>query len=169
MIKNYKFVLLLLQSFDLLKSQSSESDSEEEHDIDPSIHDGPAYTSLSSSHGNMNIKDQVVDNKVDDISVTAKGRFIVPTSTLLRIHSMDAVTVSPFSLDSTLDNPSGVTGLAYHVHLESTSFELFDNDDDDTQSTGICKEDSKEVMKPSQDDFSTSTLPSMPFKVSHFT
>ena len=120
----------------------------------------------------MDSKDQDVDNKIDDVSVTAKGRFIVPTSTLDRIHSMDStVTVLPFSWDLTLDDSSDVTTLASdHVHLESTSFEMFNDDDDnDTQSTRVCKEDGEEVTQPSQDDLSTSGLPSMPFKVSYFT
>ena len=124
----------------LLNSQLSGSDSEEEHDIDPSIHDNPMYTSLPSSHGNNDGKDHGDDDKVDDMTVTAKGRFIVPTSTMPHIRrSIDLVGVSQFSLDC---------------------------GDDEIQSTGVCEEDDKEVMQPSQDDLSTSSLPGMPIKVS---
>ena len=126
------------------------------------------YTNPPSGHGNIVDKDQDVDNKVDDMSVTAKGRFIVPTSTLLRIHSMDSARVSPFPLDSTTDNPSGVAALACsHFHFESTNFEVCD--DDDTWSTGVCKEDGEEVMQPSQHDLPTFSIPSVSFKVSSFT
>ena len=125
------------------------------------------FTSLPSSHGNMDGKDQGVDNKIGDVSVTAEGRFIVPTSTLDRISSMGStVTVSPFSWDFTLDDSSDAAALANkYFHLES--LEMFD--DDDTQSTEVCKEDGEEVMQHSQHDTSTSSPPSMPFKVSPFT
>ena len=124
------------------------------------------FTSLPSSHGNTDSKDQDVDDKTDDMSVAAnlKRRFVVPTGTLLRIRdSMDSVGVSPW--DFTLDDPSNAAALASdHFHLESKSF-----DDDDTKSTGVCKEDGEEVTQPSQDDLSTSTLPIMLFKVSCLT
>ena len=159
----YITVLLFLQSFNLLKSESSESDSEEEHDIDISIHDNSMYTSLPSSHDDM---DHTIDNKVDDMFVAARGRFIVPTSTLPHIrHSMDLVKVSSFSFDSTPDNPTVDTALAsIHFHLEYNSFEVSNNQE--TESTGVCKEDGEIVMQLSLDDVSTSSLSSVPLKVS---
>ena len=161
----YITVLLFLQSFNLLKSESSESDSEEEHDIDISIHDNPMYTSLPSSHDDMDIKDHTIDNKVDDMFVAARGRFIVPTSTLPHIrHSMDLVKVSSFSFDSTPDSPTVDTALAsIHFHFEYNSFEVSNNEE--MESTGVCKEDGEIIMQLSLDDVSTSSLPSVPLKV----
>ena len=114
-------------------------------------------------------QDHSFDNEVDDFSVTANRRFIVPTSTLIRIrHSMDSVEVSPFSLDSTTDSPSVAAALAGNqFHLESNSFEV--SMDSEIKSTGVCKEDGKEVTQPALDDLSTSCLPSKPFKVILFT
>ena len=161
----YITVLLFLQSFNLLRSESSESDSEEEHDIDISFHDNPMCTSLPSSHGDMDIKDHTIDNKVDDMFVAARGRFIVPTSTLPHIrHSMDLVKVLSFSFDSTPDSPNVDTALAsIHFHLESNSFEV--SNSEEMESTGVCKEDGEVVMQLSLDDVSTSSLPSVPLKV----
>ena len=79
------YVLMSLQNSGPVKSQSSESDSEEEHDIDPSIYDIPVYTS-TSSHGNKNDKDHLVDKECDNMFITASGHFIAPTSTLPRMR-----------------------------------------------------------------------------------
>ena len=165
-IRMYITVLLFLQSFNLLKSESSENDSEEEHDIDILIHDNPMYTSLSSSHDDMDIKDHTIDIKVDDMFVAARGRFIVPTSTLPHIrHSMDLVKMSSFSFDSTPDSPTVDTALAsIHFHLEYNSFEVSNNEE--MESTRVCKEDGEIVMQLSLDDVSTSSLSSVPLKVS---
>ena len=97
---------------------------------------------------------------------TAKGRFKVPTRTMPRIwHSMDLVGVSPFSLDSTPDSSGLAAALASdHSFLESKTSEMCD--DDETQSTGVIKKDGEQVMQPSLDDLSASSLPSMSFKVS---
>ena len=151
-----------------MKSQSSESDSEEEHDIDPSIHDSPMYTSLPSSHVNTDIKDQSVDNNVDDMFVTASGRFIAPTSTLPRIRrSLNLFEMSPLSLSSTPDSPSVSAALARkRFRLVSKSFEA--HSDEEMESIGVIKEDGEEVMQPSLDDLSTSSLPNTPLKVSTF-
>ena len=98
------------------------------------------YTSLSSSHGNDDGKDHGDDDKVDDMTVTAEGRFIVPTRTMPHIRrSIDLVGVSQFSLDCG----------DYEMEL-----------------TGVCEEDDKEVMQPLQDDLSTPSLPGNPIKVS---
>ena len=150
--------------FCLLKYQSSDSDSEEEHDIDPSIY---MYTGLpSSSHGSIEGQDHSIDNKVEDMFETAKGQFKVPTRTMPRIwHSMDLVGVSPFSLDSTPDSSGLAAALASdHSYLESKTSEMCD--DDEIQSTGVIKKDGEQVMQPSLDDLSASSLPSMSFKVS---
>ena len=148
-----------------MKSQSSESDSEEEHDIDPSIHDSPMFTSLPSSHSNTDSKDHSVDEKVDDMFITASGRFIAPTSTLPRMRrSMNSVGVSPLLLSSTPDSPSVSAALACkRFRLVSKSTEVYS--DDETQSTGA---DDEEAMLHTQDDLSTSSLPCTPLKVCMF-
>ena len=125
------------------------------------------YTGLpSSSYGSIEGQDHSIDNKVEDMFETAKGRFKVPTRIMPRIwHSMDLVGVSPFSLDSTPDSSGLTAALASdHSYLESKTSEMCD--DDEIQSTGVIKEDGEQVMQPSLDDLSASSLPSMPFKVS---
>ena len=125
------------------------------------------YVNLHSSCGNTDSTDHSVDNEVDDMFVTASGRFIVPTSTLPCIrNSLNSVGMSSFSLGSTPDSPSIPAAVASkHFHLETTNFEMCD---DDTQSTEVYKQDGEEVTQPSQHDLSTSGLPSMPCKVSPF-
>ena len=81
---------------------------------------------------------------------------------------MDSVEVSPFSLGSTTDSPSVAAALAGNqFHLESNSFKV--SMDSEIKSTGVRKEDGKEVTQPALDDLSTSCLPSKPFKVIPFT
>lgn len=154
----------------MLNLESSESDSEEEYDIDPSIYDSPMFINLPCSHGNTHGKDHSVEfvaKKADDMFVTARGRFIVPTSTLPHIkHSMDLVRVSPLPLGSTTDSPSTTAALTSdYFYLKPKTVEMCG--DNEKQSVGVCKEDDEEVMEPSsQDDISTSRVPSLPFKVS---
>ena len=150
----------------MLNLESSESDSEEENDIDPSIYDSPIFINLPSSHGNTHGKDDSVESvskKADDMFITARGRFIVPTSTLPHIkHSMDLVRVSPLALDSTTDSQNSTAALTSdYFYLKPKTFEMCS--DNEKKSVGVCKEDDKEVMEPSQD---VSSVPSLPFKVS---
>ena len=164
------FATKLLQRSRLLSSQSSESESEEEYNIDPSVYDSLMHTNLPNSHGNIDGKHHTVDNEVaDDMFVTASGRFIVPTSTLPCIrHSLNSFEVSPFSLSSAPDSPSvSIATLASkHFYLKSGSFEVCSNDD--TQSTGVCKEDGEEVMQPLQDVIQPlSQSPHVPGKTPH--
>ena len=154
----------------MLNLESSESDSEEEYDIDPSIYDSPMFINLPSSHGNTHGKDHSVESvnkKADDMFITARGRFIVPTSTLPHIkYSMDLVRVSPLALGSTTDSPNATAAFTSdYFYLKPKTFEMCS--DNEKQSVGVCKEDNEEVMEPSsQDDMSTSSVPSLPFKVS---
>ena len=126
------------------------------------------FASLPCSHSNVDDKDHSVDDKVDDMFVTASGRFIAPTSTLPRMRrSMNSVGVSPLLLSSTPDSPSVSAALARkRFRLVSKSTEVCS--DDETQSTGAYKEDDEEVMLHTQDDLSTSSLPCTPLKVSIF-
>ena len=147
-----------------IKSQSSDTNSEEEHDIDPSVHDSPMYISITSSPGNSDEKDHHVSKKDDDMFVTASGHFIAPTSTLPRMRcSMTLVGNSPYSLDSTPDSPS-VSALARkRFRLVAKSFELYK---DDELQDGYCI-DYGGVM-PSQDVLTTSSLPPTTVKVSDY-
>ena len=78
----------------------------------------------------MDGKDQGDDNKIANVSVTAEGRFIVPTSTLDRIHSMDStVTVSPFSWDFILDDSSDAAALDNDDDLEHNETSPLTNKD----------------------------------------
>ena len=121
---------IILQDTSPIKSQSSDTDSEEEHDIDPSVHDSPMYSSLTSSHVNQDDKEEHVEKKDDGMFVTASGRFIAPTSALPRMRrSMTLVGNSPFSLDSTTDSTS-VSALAHkRFCLVAKSFELYKDDE----------------------------------------
>ena len=145
-----------------VKSQSSDTDSEEEHDIDPSAHDSPMYTSITSSLGKKDDTDPShVSEEDNEMFVTASGRFIAPTSTLPRMRrSMTIVGNSPYSLDSTPDSPS-VSALARkRFHLVAKSFELYK--DDEMQDYSL---DDGAVML-SQEVLTTSSLPAMALKVS---
>ena len=140
--------------------QSSDTDSEEEHDIDPSIHDSPMYTSLPSSHGNND--DEDVDKKNSDMFVTASGRFIAPTSTLPRMRrSMTLIGNSPHSLDTTPDSPN-VSALARkRFRLVAKNFELYK--DDEIQEDYTVDDIG---MLQYQDVSTTSSLPASTIKVS---
>ena len=142
--------------------QSSDTDSEEEHDIDPSIHNSPMYSSLTSSRGDNDDKD--VDKKSNDMFVTASGRFIAPTSTLPRMRrSMTLVGNSPHSLDTTPDSPS-VSALARkRFRLVAKNFELYK--DDEIQKDYPVDDIG---MLQYQDVSTTSSLPATTVKVSHY-
>ena len=161
--------VLLQDTSPLVKSQSSDTDSEEEHDIDPSIHDSPMYnSSLISCHSNKEDKEDHVDDKENDMFVTASGRFIAPTSTLPRMRrSMTMAGKSPYSLESILDSPSALARKRFRLLYDS--FELI-SDDDMEQGSGeekdeYCLDDSG-VMLHSQE--APSSLPSSPFRVSDY-
>ena len=147
-----------------VKSQSSDTDSEEEHDIDPSAHDSPMYTTNTSIHGSKDDKDPSHVAKEDnDMFITASGRFIAPTSTLPCMRqSMTMVGNSPYSLDSTPDSPS-VSALARkRFHLVAKSFELYK---DDKMQGGYSVDDGAVIL--SQDILTTSSLPPPTVKVSY--
>ena len=124
------------------------------------------YNSLTSCHGDKDDLDCHVDNKVDDMFITASGRFIAPTSTLPRMRrSMTLVGVSPYSAPDSPDIPA--LGRK-RFRLVSKSFELCD--DEDKQVTGSDKEDMNEdgdsgVKQHYQEFLTTSSLPTTPFKV----
>lgn len=128
------------------------------------------YSSLTTCHSDKDDLDCHVDNKVDDMFITASGRFIAPTSTLPRMRrSMTLVGVSPYSAP---DSPNIPALGRKRFRLVSKSFELCN--DEEKQVTGSDKEDYYNMDEGDdggvkQEFLTTSSLPTTPFKVSVLT
>ena len=144
-----------------IHTTSSDTDSEEEHDIDPAIHASPMYSGLTD-------KDKIEQSGAtnEDMFVTASGRFIASSSTLPRIRRRLSMTRRmSYSLACSAPVTPGVLGPAARKR-----FRLLSRKSEEGQGEGETQSDKEfdedyVVVNDHEDQLVTTSLPGSPFRV----
>ncbi|XP_065894249.1 uncharacterized protein [Dysidea avara] len=132
---------------------SSDTDSEEEHDIDPAIHSSPMYSGLIDKDNS-----QQPGATNEDMFITASGRFIAPSSTLPRMRRSMSVTRSiTYSLSG---SAPGILGAAARKRFRLLSRQSEEGQSKDyTQSDDDDEDEDYVVVSDHEDQLVTTSLP----------
>ena len=132
---------------------SSDTDSEEEHDIDPAIHSSPMYSGLIDKDNS-----QQPGATNEDMFITASGRFIASSSTLPRMRRSMSVTRSiTYSLSG---SAPGILGVAARKRFRLLSRQSEEGQSKDyTQSDDDDEDEDYVVVSDHEDQLVTTSLP----------